>query len=57
MRLRRLGGDDDVGAVAGRPQRYGLADATAGAGDEQGFAGQVGHGDYSLNMVLLVIGR
>ena len=44
----RLGGDDDVGAVAGGPQRYGLADATAGAGDEQGFAGQIGHGEEFL---------
>ena len=40
MRLDGLGGDDDVGAVARGAQRDGLADAAAGAGDEEGLAGE-----------------
>ena len=42
MRLGRLGDQRDVGAVARRPYRDRQADATAGAGDEQGLALQ-GH--------------
>ena len=44
VRLGRLGGDGDVGAVARRPQRDGEADAAAGAGDEQRLALERCHG-------------
>ena len=43
MRLGRLGGDGDVGAVARGAQRDGEADAAAGAGDEQGLASERRH--------------
>ncbi|MCY1302962.1 hypothetical protein D9M70_526480 [compost metagenome] len=42
MGLGALGGDDDVGAIGGGVQGDLAADAAAGAGDEQGFAGK-GH--------------
>ncbi len=48
MRLRRLGGDGDIGAVARGAQRDGEADAARGAGDEQGFSGKSGHGFLPL---------
>lgn len=38
MGLCGFGGDDDVGTVFCGPQRDGEADATAGPGDEKGFA-------------------
>ncbi|MCY1368282.1 hypothetical protein D9M69_552530 [compost metagenome] len=40
MGFGALGGDDDVGAVGGGAQGDLAADTTAGAGDEQGLAGQ-----------------
>lgn len=40
MRLRRLGGHHNVGAVAGRLQRDRLADAARGARNEQRPAGE-----------------
>src|SRR5205823_133743 len=44
VRLRGLGGDRDVGAVARGPQRDGEADAAARPGDEQRLALQrAGH--------------
>ena len=43
MRLGRLGGDDDVGAVLRRPEADGVADAAGRAGDEQGLSLQSGH--------------
>ena len=43
MGLGALGGDDDIGAIAGGAQSDLAADAAAGAGDKQGFALQ-GHG-------------
>jgi hypothetical protein len=39
VRFGGLGGDDDIGPVAGGPQGDGQADAARGAGDEQGLAG------------------
>ena len=41
VRFVRLGRDDDVGAVAGRTQGDGQADASAGARDEERLARQV----------------
>jgi hypothetical protein len=38
MGLGGLGGDDDIGPVAGRAQGDGQADAARGAGDEEGLA-------------------
>ena len=38
MRLDRLGGDGDIGAVARRLERDGEADAARGAGDEKRFS-------------------
>ena len=40
MGLSCFGGNDDVGAVPGRLQGDGLADASAGAGDVKGLARQ-----------------
>ncbi|MNQ75474.1 hypothetical protein D3C85_902740 [compost metagenome] len=40
MGLGALGGDDDIGAIGCGVQGDLAADAAAGAGDEQGFAGQ-----------------
>jgi hypothetical protein len=38
MGVRGLGGDGDVGTVTCRPDGNGQADASAGAGDEEGLA-------------------
>ena len=41
VRVRGLGRHDHVGAVPGRLERDGLADAAAGAGDVQRLAGEL----------------
>ena len=43
IRLRRLGGDGDIRAVARRSQGYGEANATRRAGDEKGLARKISH--------------
>jgi len=43
MRLSSLRRNDDVRAVAGRPQRNRLADTPAGSGDEEGFVVEIRH--------------
>ena len=49
--LGGLGGDGDIGAVAGGPKRDGQADAAAGAGHEQGLAFQRHHaGSFWLGL-------
>lgn len=42
MRLDGLGGDDDVSVVLRRAPADNVPDASGGAGDEQGFASEVG---------------
>jgi hypothetical protein len=39
----RFGGNDNVGAVASKPQGHGPPDAATGSGDDDGFAYQVAH--------------
>jgi hypothetical protein len=42
VRFRRFGGDGDIRTLACRAQANRQADATARAGDKQGFAGETG---------------
>ena len=54
MGLRRLGRNDYIGSVFGGSHCDGFADASAGAGDEQGLAFQISHGFFLDPTIYLI---
>ena len=48
MRVGGLGGDDDPGSILGGLQGDGLADASAGAGNQHGLAGKFSETGFYL---------
>ena len=48
VRVSGLGGDDDLGSILGGLQGDGLADASAGAGNQHGLAGKFSETGFYL---------